>query len=70
MSDCDHDNERIAARLRAESWRVWNADVEHPDEDEHEDQYDVVLFKHWINCRDDGVQNAVCLLLRDMGLAK
>jgi hypothetical protein len=60
-------NELLAILLREEGWRVWNADNERPDESEHEDQYDVVLFKDWINCRDTGVQSAVRQLLEEYG---
>jgi hypothetical protein len=60
-------NELLAILLREEGWRVWNVDSERLDESEHEDQYDVVLFKEWINCRDAGVQSAVCQLLKEYG---
>jgi hypothetical protein len=59
-------NERLAILLRNEGWRVWNVDTEKFEDGEH-DQYDVVLFKDWINSRDAGVQSAVCELLKECG---
>ena len=59
-------NKHLATLLRDEGWRVWNVDTEKFDDGEH-DQYDVVLFKEWINCRDAGVQSAVCQLLKEYG---
>jgi hypothetical protein len=59
-------NEHLATLLREEGWRVWNVDAEKFDDGGYE-QYDVVLFKEWINCRDTGVQSAVCQLLKENG---
>ena len=59
-------NEHLAILLRDEGWRVWNVDTEKFEDSEY-DQYDVVLFKDWINCRDPDVQSTVCQLLKEYG---